>query len=104
MILDVLRYGDVGNIIELTIKDEDEAVVDVSTATIKRITFRKPNGARIVRTATFTNTGSDGKVQYITVAGDVDAIGTWEAQAYVKLANLSEYSSTIKEFRVTERL
>ena len=85
----------------LTITDDETTLaVDISTATIRKVLLRKPSGDFIVADpADFVTNGADGKLKYVTVAGNVDEVGVWLAQAYVQLATLKSYT-TIAYFMV----
>jgi len=98
--------GDIGTIFEATIKDQAGAVVDISTATTKQILFKKPTGVVLTKTASFTTTGSDGKIRYTTIAGDLDVSGVWSTtnpgwqwEAYVVMPSGS-WHSDICQFSV----
>jgi hypothetical protein len=90
MAADEVHVGDVGTTFILTVTDG--TAVDVSGATTKQILFGKPNGSTVTKTAAFTTDGTDGKVQYSTVANDLDMAGVWNIQAYVVLAAGSWHS------------
>lgn len=62
---------------------EDGSTVDVSAVTTKQLIFKKPNGVTVTKSASFITTGSDGQIQYITQAGDLDVAGQWEVQAII---------------------
>ena len=78
-----VHNGDIGTVFEFTITDQDGVVVDISSATTKQIFIKSPYGRTQTKTASFTNSGSDGKIKYTTVSGDINAIGDWILQAYV---------------------
>ena len=81
-----IHVGDVGTAIILTVNDSSTgAVVDISSATTLEIVLRKPNGTSITRTAEFVTDGADGKLQYVTIAGDIDRAGEWSAQGYISM-------------------
>jgi hypothetical protein len=61
--------------------------------------FSKPDGAVVEKTAVFSTDGSDGKIRYITVDGDLDAIGKWKIQARVVMPTGS-WSSNLSSFKV----
>lgn len=97
---DIIHVGDVGTVITLTIYEDDgTTVVDVSSATTKTIYFKKPDGTKLAATAGFTTTGTDGKIAYTTVAGDVSVAGVWEVQGYVEIGT-AKYYSTKGRFQV----
>ena len=95
--------GDIGTVFELTIKDTDEAVIDVSTAAVKYIYFQDPTGTRMRKTATFTTDGTDGKIEYVTIAGDIDEVGTWQVQGYVE-TSLGKFYTEKMSFQVLSTL
>jgi len=96
--------GNVGTVFRATIKDQDNEIVDVTLSTTKEIIFRKPDGSLISRAATFTNSGSDGKIEYKTQSADIDQVGTWEWQPHVILGAGNEWYSDPIEFVVKEKL
>jgi hypothetical protein len=79
---------------------EDCLPTDISGATIKTLTFRKPSGSTITKTASFTTTGVDGSIYYASVAGDIDEAGIWRVQADVELGIGSYYRSEVQKFKV----
>lgn len=91
--MDIARFGDIGTIITLTITDETGAVVDISGATTKTIYFVRTDGSVVTKSAVFSSNGTDGKVQYTTVANDLNQVGNWKAQAYVDIPSGKWYSS-----------
>jgi hypothetical protein len=79
-----VHNGDVGTVFRLTIVDTAGTAIDVSTATTKYIYFEDPAGTKVQKTAAFYTDGKDGKIQYTTVSGDIDLVGTWRIQGYVE--------------------
>jgi hypothetical protein len=91
------RINDVGTRFVIQLKRTDGSILDVSEATEKYIVFRKPNSAAgILKAASFTTDGKDGKIQYITGSGDIDKLGYWQIQALVKFGSATWRSSTGK--------
>lgn len=80
-----VHVTDYGTVFEPTMLDENGVVVDISVATTKTIFFRKPSGAVLTKTAVLSNTGTDGKMRYVAIVGDLDEVGVWGAQAFVIL-------------------
>lgn len=93
-----IHLNDVGTVFELTATDGG-VVVNLSTASVKQIIFAKPSGATLTQNASFVTDGTDGKVKYTTVAGDLDMLGNWQVQLYVELAT-GKWKSNIQRFRV----
>lgn len=79
-----IRVGDVGTVFEFTVKEEG-VVKDVSAASVKNIIFLRPDGSVLIRPLSFTTNGADGKVRYMTVAGDLSEAGDWHAQGQLTL-------------------
>lgn len=100
----IIHNGDVGTIIRLTITENDDTTaVDVSGASVKTFYFLKPDGTKINKTAVFNTDGTDGKLKYTTLAGDIDTVGRWQVQAYVEIG-LAKYFSTKTAFVVQSNL
>ena len=53
--------------------------------------------------AVFKTDGTDGKVQYTTVDGDLNEVGTWRIQAIINFAT-SSFRSNVKTFKVYENI
>ncbi len=94
-----VHMGDVGTVFIATITDQDGVVVDVSAASVKQILFRAPYGKVLTKNATLTTDGKDGKIQYTTVANDLDATGKWSRQGHVTIG-AGEWKSDITQFDV----
>lgn len=90
-----VHYGDIGTIFRVTIKDETGTAVNISSATVKTISFRKPSGALLTKSASFNTDGTDGILKYTAISGDIDQVGVWNWQAYVKLAGWEGYSEIL---------
>lgn len=78
---------------------EDDAVLNISTASSKSIIIRKPDGVIITATATFLTDGSDGKIYYDSVSGDLDTPGLYKIQGAIVI-NSGTYKSSIQMFRI----
>lgn len=98
-----LHVGDTNFIFVVTVT-EDCVAIDISAATSKVITLLKPSGESLEKTAAFTSDGTDGKIQYATVAGDIDEVGLWKIQAIVELGSGSLYHSSVKSFKVMHNI
>ena len=89
-----IHLGDIGTVIELTVKDADTNVaVDISAATTKQLKLRSPTGIDKTTTAVFKTDGTDGVIQYTTITDDLDEQGVWELQAYVVTPSFTNHSS-----------
>lgn len=76
-----------------TVQDQDGNVVDISSASVKQITFKSPHGTVYTYDASFYTDGSDGVLQYrFTIPGPS---GIWKASVYIAgVAGFTGYSET----------
>ncbi len=95
-----IHVGDVGTVIEVTVKDESTQVFDLSSQTKIRLDFKSPRGVVRSHDATLVSDGSDGRIAYTTRAGDFDEVGIWSVQAYIELANGDSKHSDLLQFQV----
>lgn len=95
-----VHQGDIGTCIELVIYDQNGAIKDISGASTKQIKFTKPSGATVTKDAAFTVDGTNGRMYYKTVSGDLDQSGLWKCRAYLVLADPWTGHSTAPEFLV----
>jgi hypothetical protein len=86
--------GDIGTALRLTITESGSAL-DVSGVGTAYIKLRKPNGQLLTKTASFVSGGTDGRIQYVTQANDLDEPGRWRIQAY--LTNLGGWTGHTTE-------
>ena len=86
---------------ELTLYDDD-AVVDISSATTKQIKFYDPAGTTTTQTGSFTTDGTDGKLEFTATAGFLTA-GGWRCQAYLIMTGWTGHSD-IHKFTVLANL
>ena len=69
----------------------------------KKIIFKRPDGTTFEKVAVFTNTGTDGKIEYVSVDGDLDIAGRWRLQAYVA-TSAGTWRTDVGDFKVFENL
>ena len=99
-----IHVGDIGTIIRIRFIDEDTGdVVDISDATTKRIKFVKTNGVPVTKTADFTTDGTDGYIEYVTIAGDLSIHGSWQKQGYASGLTFTN-NTEIERFEVEKNL
>jgi hypothetical protein len=80
-----IRVDDVGKVFRLTLIDDDIGTpLNLSSAYLLEIHLKPPNRDTLRRTAKLTNDGTDGKIEYTTVQGDLYIDGTWKLQGYVR--------------------
>jgi hypothetical protein len=101
------HINDIGTVFRVTVYDTtstgDTEIADISSATSLTFTFKRPDCTTFTKNALFTNNGTDGQIQYVTVNGDLNVAGTWSIQAYVVTPNGSHKTNT-GTFRVFENL
>lgn len=97
-----VHLNDIGTRFLVTIKDGNN-VVDLSEATTLNLIFQKPDGTNLTKTATLYTDGTDGKVYYLTVDGDLSVIGIWRLQGFAGFDDGSFYSD-VYTFRVYRNL
>lgn len=101
---DVLHVGDYGTRLTFTVVDRDGDVVDISTATTITVLMMKPDRTIASKTGLLLNTGTDGKLYYDLVDGDLDVEGDWNFKAEVTSSSPSfHYESSSCEERVYAR-
>ena len=93
-----IHVGDIGTTLIVTIL-ENGSVVDISSATSLQIVIRKPDATTLTKTGVLTTDGTDGKMQYISIAGDFDQSGNYRIQGKVELTG-GNYSSSVGSFKV----
>ncbi len=101
-----VHYNDIGTEFLVTIKDcvsGTPTVLDVSSATTKELTFKSPSGVSATKSAVLFTDGSDGKIKYTTVDGDLDEVGTWRIQAKIGIGG-GVFRSDVGSFKVYENL
>lgn len=98
MSVDEIHRYDIGTDLVATIKD-GTSVVDISGATTRQIILGKPDGTSLTKSGTFTTDGTDGKLQYTTISGDLNICGWWKIQAYI-VSSSGEWRSDINNFEV----
>jgi hypothetical protein len=97
-----IQVNAVGLSIELELR-EGYGSYNASSATVKKIIIKKPNGDIVSKDAEFVNDGSNGLIRYKTVLGDLNQAGIYSVQAYVETSFFAGYS-TITSFQVYSNL
>ena len=108
-----VRQNDIGTEFLATIVecvDSVETPIDISNATSKTLVIRKPDGTVLTNSAVFTpvssggtGTGTDGKISYFSVSGDLDLKGLYRIQGIVSNPS-GTWSSSIDKFKVSSNL
>lgn len=104
MIIEQCQQGAIGVAIRAECY-EDNAVMDLRTATTKEIILRSPvTGTLVTKTAAFVTDGLDGQIQYVTVTGDLSESGQWQAQVRLVLPSGFNGRSDVQQFLVHSNL
>lgn len=98
-----IYLGNIGTLFRLRILDQDDSVVNLSTASTMRITFRRPDDTTVDKTATFTTDGTDGYIEWASTSGFLDQEGTWRYQGFVVIG-VNEYHANPVAFEVARNL
>lgn len=98
-----VQLGAVGVVFVVAAVDADGTAVDFSDATTKTIIFIPPLGTAVTQTAIFTTTGSDGKIQYATIADDLNTLGEWSIQGRFQKTGL-DVKTAIGTFMVRKNI
>lgn len=98
-----LHVGDWGTVFRLTIRDQDDAIVDISAATAKSIIFRRPDGTAFSKAAAFVTDGTDGLLSYTVADGDLNQAGDWSYKGEVERTGAYHYETSSSSFHVKKR-
>jgi BppU N-terminal domain len=77
-----LRQYDIGSVIRVMVR-ENGSVFNASAATTKTLKLQKPSGEVAEVAAIFQTDGSNGVLQYTTIANDLDETGPWTGQLFL---------------------
>lgn len=98
-----MHVGDIGVAFRVTVKNQDDEVVDLSSASSLQINFKQPDGTLLEKTATLYTDGTDGIMQYVSVSGFLNQAGKWQIQGFVEVSGGSWYTD-ITTFNVSSNL
>lgn len=80
-----LRVASVGVDIIVPLTDDNGNAIDLALATVMTLYLQPPNSSSSsAKTATKVGSGKDGKIHYLTIAGDLTVAGDWKIQARVQ--------------------
>jgi len=94
-----IHASDIGVVFSVTVKDSDDDAVDISASVVKEFYFLKPSDVVLTKAAAWGSDGSDGVLQYTTIAGDINEAGRWRLQAHISDAS-SDLKTNIVNFDV----
>ena len=99
----ILRKDAIGVQITVTLK-EDGVVINSTSLTTKEFIIVKPSGTSVTKAASFVTDGSDGKIRYTTLSGDLNEAGQYRLQANLVYAAGYSGRSEIGTFYCEENL
>jgi hypothetical protein len=97
-----IHKNDIGTVFEITIKD-GPLVIDISGATTKNILLKPPTGTLLTKAGVFVTDGTDGKIKYTTISGDLSEVGVWQVQGHIATPD-GEWKSDILNVSVHDNL
>ena len=97
-----IHKDDIGTVFLITFIEAGKAV-DISGATTKDLIFRAPDSVVATKAGSFDSDGTDGKLKYTTVSGDIDEAGHWHIQGFIIMSS-GEFKSSIEDFYVLPNL
>jgi hypothetical protein len=86
-----IHVGDVGTDLNARVFEHGDPV-DVSSATVITFKLTAPDKTVKEMAGTFVNNGTDGRLIYETIAGDIDQHGTWYISVYIEMTGWSGHS------------
>jgi hypothetical protein len=98
-----VQQSNIGVSFTATILDQSGEVVDLSSATTLDFIFQRPDGTLLVGAGGLVTDGTDGKMRYTTVSGDLDDVGAWRYQTHIEIGSSSFYSA-VSKFKVLKNL
>ena len=99
-----IHVGDIGAVFEVTVRDQDDAVINIAAATVLGMTLRKPNGTLLEKTAVLSTNGTDGKLRYTAIAGDLNLAGRWQLSASVTIGASTKFTTDPYDFSIVDNL
>lgn len=98
-----IHVGDVGTEFNGTVKDASGEIISLATIQFVEYIFQKPDDTLLTVTASVTTDGTDGKINYTTLPGDIDQSGTWKLQIKLTFIDTVFFSDIVK-FKVYQDL
>ena len=98
-----IHVDDFGWVGKLTLK-QDGSAIPIDSYTTKQFVFRDPDGTALTaKTADFDSDGTDGKLKYTVLTGEINKAGNWKVAARIAKTG-SEITSDEHDFPVALRL
>lgn len=98
-----IHVDDIGTRFLVTVMD-GTSVVNLSTATTLQLILHEPDATLLTKTAILYTDGSDGKIYYDSISGDLSSEGNWKIQAKIIFTGGATFHSDISNFQVFPNL
>jgi ABC-type Mn2+/Zn2+ transport system ATPase subunit len=98
-----IHVGDFGITFKFTVLDQDDSILDISTASGMLLNFEKPDTSQIYKDGSWLTDGTDGQIVYVTESGLFDQSGYWKVNAVVS-SETYRHTTNIVRFKVEEDL
>lgn len=103
-----VQYGNNGVELRVRMRGADGDLLDISGSAEasggeRWILIQTPGGENIRKSAPFTTSGTDGSMTCILSSSDIDELGMYKIQAYIKTST-SRYTSEVGYFEVVPNI
>ncbi len=98
-----IHVNDFGVVFQATVKDEEDAVVNISGSTSLLLRFKSPDSTLYSKSASISTDGTDGVMEYTAESGLFNVSGQWQVQGYVLLPD-GQWSTSVTQFFVQKNL
>jgi hypothetical protein len=98
-----IQKNDIGTVIYMVVVDEDDDPVNITTAYLLEMKFKKPVTGTVILRDAIVHDGSGGVMKYTLISGDADEVGLVEAQGYVEMPGWQGHTS-VEYFYVDDNL
>lgn len=99
-----IHVGDIGTAMVFQVVDQSNNIVDLSSASAMQVILKAPSwSSGQAFTAVWSTNGTDGKMQYVSIASTFSEPGTWQAQVYFAIGG-GAWKSDIVKFKVKANL
>lgn len=98
-----IHLNDYGTDIEVTIKNCDGSIVDISNASLQIVLVPPTDSPPIIAPMVFSTDGTDGMAYYTIQEGDINMTGTWELQVRIQFVS-SFYNTSIGKLKVLRNI
>ena len=99
----VLHVGDVGTSLRVQFMESATVPLNICDATVMKIKLQPPQSETEVRDASFVTDGTDGMIECLTEADEINEVGAWSIQGYIETPG-GKWSSQIRMITVKENL